>query len=68
MLTLPYFLQPTGTEDDRGGLQRSIGQESPGQVQVSLLWSLGALPNDVEFHKKSSQTSPKLRSKSSGTI
>ncbi len=35
-LTVSHVFQLTGTEDDRGGLQRSPGQESPGQVQVSF--------------------------------
>lgn len=46
-LTLSYFLQPTGTEDDRGGLQRSPGQESPSKVQVSFTGTMERTLNNV---------------------
>lgn len=50
MLTLPHFLPQTETKDDRGGLQRSSGQESPGQVQVSFTDSVEIILNNVSCH------------------
>lgn len=36
MLTWLLYHQAIGTENDRGDLQRSSGQEGPSQVQVSF--------------------------------
>lgn len=47
MLALSLFLGQTGTEDDRGGLQRSSGQESPGEVQVSFAETIDTTLNNA---------------------